>query len=93
MVSDGEAEALALAASRAYLLATDDRKARRLAAEQVPPTRLTGTLEVIQEWQRTAGPTEAEVASALRLILERATYRPRKTDPLYGWWAALTLPS
>jgi predicted nucleic acid-binding protein len=89
-LADGEAEAAALAVNRGYILATDDRKARRIVTEKHPALRLAGTLELIREWQQTAAPAEAEVAEALRRIADRATYRPRRSDPLYGWWAALT---
>jgi len=88
-LADGEAEAAALAISRGYVLATDDRKARRVVAERHPSARLTGTLELLHAWQSAAAPSEAEVADALRRISERATYRPRRTHPLYTWWSDL----
>jgi predicted nucleic acid-binding protein len=89
-LADGEAEAAALAVHRGYSLATDDRKARRVVTEKHPALRLTGTLELMREWQQTTAPAEAAVADALRRIADRATYRPRRSDPRYGWWAALT---
>jgi predicted nucleic acid-binding protein len=91
-LADGEAEAAALAAVRGYILATDDRKARRVATERCSTLRLTGTLELLREWQSTAGIVDAVIASALRRIAERATYRPRRTDPLWSWWATRVSP-
>ncbi|MFN3651308.1 MAG: hypothetical protein ACK47B_17170 [Armatimonadota bacterium] len=85
-LADGEAEAAALAVSRGYTLATDDRRARRVVTERHPATRLSGTLELLREWQLTAQPTGLEVAEALRRIAARATYRPRRADLLYAWW-------
>jgi hypothetical protein len=88
-LADGEAEAAALAVSRSFILATDDRKAGRVAAERHPTVRLTSTLELLHEWQLTAQPSDAEVADTLRRISERATYRPRHVHPLYHWWKSL----
>jgi predicted nucleic acid-binding protein len=88
-LADGEAEAAAIAVNRGFILATDDRKARRIVSERYADVRLTGTLELLHEWQSTAGPMDAEVAEALRRIAERATYRPRRVHPLYDWWARL----
>jgi hypothetical protein len=88
-LADGEAEAAALAVRRGYLLATDDRKARRTVTERHPTARLTSTLELLKEWQALARPLDAELRHALLRISERATYRPRQSDPLWTWWAAL----
>ena len=88
-LADGEAEAAALAVSRGYVLATDDRKARRVVTERHPTARLTSTLELLKDWQVTARPSDGEVADLLQRISERATYRPRRADPLYGWWKSL----
>src|SRR5438105_4019371 len=55
----GEAEAAALAVHRGYVLGTDDRKARRIVAERHPATRLSSTLELLQEWQHLAAPSDA----------------------------------
>lgn len=86
---DGEAEASALAVARGYTLATDDRKARRVVTRRQSAVRLTGTLELLRDWQLTAQALDAEAADALRRIAERASYQPRRTDPLYDWWKQL----
>ena len=89
-LADGEAEAAALAVARGYVLATDDRKARRTVAARYPSARLTGTLELIHEWQLAAAPPDVHVTEALRRISERATYQPRSSHPLRDWWVDLT---
>jgi predicted nucleic acid-binding protein len=88
-LADGEAEAAALAANRGYALATDDRKARRVIGERCRTVALTGTLELLHEWQLGAHIGDAALAVALRRIRDRATYLPRETDPLWEWWEAL----
>jgi hypothetical protein len=89
-VADGESEAAALAVNRGYILATDDRKARRVVVERHASLRLTNTLELLREWQQTAGPPDGLLRDALQLISTRATYRPRPTHPLWDWWIGLT---
>lgn len=88
-LEDGEAEAAALAIMRGYALATDDRKARRVVLERTTDLRLYTTLEIIREWQICCAVTDAVIAAALGRMADRATYRPRRTDPLWDWWDAL----
>lgn len=88
---DGEAEAAAVAASRGWAFATDDRKARRMLGKMHPTLRLSTTQELLFHWYRDAHPSDAEVAEALRRIEERATYRPPRADPLTRWWNDFTL--
>jgi hypothetical protein len=88
-MGDGEAEAAALAVYRSYVLATDDRKARRILSGAHPALRLTGTLELLREWQEITRPGNREMAALLRRISERATYRPGPLNPLRPWWAAI----
>lgn len=88
-LADGEAEAAAIAASRGYILATDDRKARRIVTERYAAVRLSSTLELLREWQLAVAPPEAEVTEALWRIAERATYRPASSHPLWAWWVDL----
>jgi predicted nucleic acid-binding protein len=88
-IADGEAEAAALAILRSYVLATDDRKARRVVTAADRPVQLTGTLELIREWQDEAGIQETDMANVLRRIAERARYRPRRNHPLWDWWSRL----
>src|SRR6266540_3934446 len=47
-LDDGEAMCLAIAQSRGWTLATDDRKARRIAAERGVP--LISTPELLKQW-------------------------------------------
>jgi hypothetical protein len=88
-LADGEAEAAALAVTRSFALATDDRKARRIVGERSPGLQLYSTLEIIREWQICCAVTDADIAASLCRVSDRATYRPHRTDPLWGWWDAL----
>jgi predicted nucleic acid-binding protein len=88
-LADGEAEAAALAIRRGYILATDDRKARRVVTAGGHPVQLISTLELVREWQDEAGVPEEDMANLLRRIAERARYRPRRNHPLWDWWSRL----
>lgn len=83
-VDDGEASTLAVAVHRGLGIATDDRKARRLASEQAPPVGVTSTAEILRRCEH------AELADrlpeAIHRIERRATFRPRRDDPDFDWW-------
>lgn len=87
VVDDGEAEALAIADARGVVLATDDRKARRLAAEMDAPVHLTSTPAMMRQWASAEPrPAAAELADALRAIETRASFVPPRNDPEREWW-------
>lgn len=87
-LDDGEASCLAIAVSRGWTVATDDRKARRIASEN--GISLTSTPELIQRWVDVTSPSEATVAEVLKKIELFAKFRPRRSDPLNAWWTDLT---
>jgi hypothetical protein len=87
-LDDGEASCLAIAASRNWTVATDDRKARRIASEN--GITLTSTPELIQKWVAETSPVEATIVESLRSIERFARFRPRRTDPLHGWWVGFS---
>jgi len=83
-LDDGEAMSLAIAQSRNLVLATDERKARRLARENVPQLSILSTAEIIRAWAQ--GMDQRDVIAAVRSILTRARFRPADSDPLALWW-------
>lgn len=87
-LDDGEASCLAIARSRGWTVATDDRKARRIASEN--GIALIGTPELIQKWVNATSLDRATAGALLRRIERFARYRPRRTDPLHGWWVGLS---
>jgi predicted nucleic acid-binding protein len=87
-LDDGEASCLAIAASRNWTVATDDRKARRIAYEN--GIALTSTPELIQTWVAETSPDEATIVESLRNIERFARFRPRRTDPLHRWWVGFS---
>lgn len=82
--SDGEAACLAIAKSRGWTLATDDRKARREAGSLGVP--VVTTAELVKAWADATSADEAAVAKLLRDIQTFARFTPHKTMPLHSWW-------
>jgi hypothetical protein len=82
--SDGEAACLAIAKSRGWALATDDRKVRREAANLAVPVLTTA--ELVKSWADATGAGEADIARLLRDIQTFARFIPHKTMPLHSWW-------
>jgi hypothetical protein len=86
-VDDGEASSLAIALSRKWTLATDDRKAIRLATESGIP--VITTPELVERWSNATKPTNDEIADTLRAIERFAKFRPRRGNPLHEWWTSM----
>ena len=88
-LDDGEAMSLAIACSRAYALATDERKARRLfLSTGIDRSRLLSTSDLIRGWAAESIDTQ-RVIDCLLQIETRARYRPNAEDANYEWWMDL----
>ncbi len=83
-LDDGEAMGLAVAQCRGWQLATDDRKAVRLAGKVAVPVLTTPT--VVKLWVDALGPSAAEIRATLVAIQDRARFLPGGRDPLCDWW-------
>ncbi len=87
-LGDGEAASAAVAVSRGYLLATDDRKARRVVQSAHPEVEQLTTAQLLEHWQRLSGLPSTEMADILKKVTARATFTPPKNDPARSWWDA-----
>lgn len=86
-LDDGEAMSLAIALSRELILATDERKARRLFSEAAGGQKnLTSTSELVRRWAEAEQIPADRLKAALTRIEERARYQPPATDANYKWW-------
>jgi hypothetical protein len=83
-LDDGEAMALAVARCRGWQLATDDRKAIRLAAEA--GVAVLTTPAVVKRWVEEQSPSAAAIGAAMIAIRDRARFLPGGRDPLCDWW-------
>jgi hypothetical protein len=82
--SDGEAMCLALAESRHWIMATDDRKAIRIA--QQAGLTVACCPELVRQWAQVAQPDQAILTRAIQAIETFAHFRPNATMPEYQWW-------
>jgi len=87
VVDDGEAATITIAASRGLLMATDDRKARRVCTEQgvLEPVR---SLNILHSYADAASLNEESIRELLVRIRSRASFRPPSVDPDYKWWSS-----
>jgi predicted nucleic acid-binding protein len=81
-LDDGEAMSLALSASRGFGLATDDRKATRLANDRGIQS-IYGTPEILQAC------FDLNVSNAIQLIEYRARFSPPSGSPFRDWWLGM----
>lgn len=87
-LDDGEAMSLALAYSRGFSLASDDRKARRLFTEEIgDPKRLLSTSQILKEWSEKAGMDAANLKQVLTDVLRRGRFFPNSGDAHFEWWS------
>jgi predicted nucleic acid-binding protein len=83
-LGDGEAACFAIAAKRGWALATDDRRARRFAAD-ANLTVIT-TPELVKLWAENTQAGDEEIAWVLQNIQRFAYFTPRPNSPEYAWW-------
>lgn len=83
-IHDGEAMALAIAKLRGWTVATDDRKAIRLAGEH--SISVLTTPDVMKHWADSTDAAPEELRQALHRIEHLATFSPSSRHHLYKWW-------
>ena len=83
-LGDGEAECFAIATQRGWTLATDDRRARRFAAES--GLAVITTPELVKLWAENTRAGDQQIAGVLNNIQRFACFTPRAGVPEYGWW-------
>ncbi len=86
--SDGEAMCLAIAQSRGWLVATDDRKAIRVAEKG--GLTVVSCPQLVKAWVDATRPDIALVVQVLTDIQTLAQFRPNSTMPESDWWTGQT---
>jgi hypothetical protein len=82
--SDGESMCLALAEERKWLVATDDRKAIRVA--QQAGLTVVGCPQLVKAWADATSPDQSTLSRVLKDIQVLAQFMPNPTMPEYQWW-------
>jgi len=86
-LDDGEAMSLAIAEARGYILATDDRKARRIFLEPAgDSSRLTSSSELIRNWSESQSISSSKLKTVLMSIRYKANFFPPRRDANFKWW-------
>jgi len=83
-LDDGEAEALALALSRNWTVATDDKKAVRIAGEHGIKT--ISTLQIVMHWVKKNRVGKKELQEVMTAIHRLASFFPSPRLPGYDEW-------
>jgi hypothetical protein len=84
-IDDGEAATLAIARGRGLEVATDERKARRVAQRLNLPEPIR-TSRLLHDYCCAANLPQSEIAEVLQATEQRARFRPPTNDPLHPWW-------
>lgn len=82
--SDGEAMCLALAESRGWSIATDDKKAMRIAEQA--GLDVVSSPRLLKLWADSEHPDQSGVTKALKDIERLAQFRPNSAMPECKWW-------
>jgi hypothetical protein len=86
--SDGEAMCLAIAEARGWVVATDDRKAIRVAEKG--GLTVVSCPQLVKAWVDATRPDTALVVQVLTDIQTLAQFRPNSTMPESDWWTGHT---
>lgn len=85
-VDDGEAQALAIAKNRGFVLLTDDRKAANIAQRPDVAVRITSTAKILQAWAQLDTRNEARLHEVISRIAMLAKFSPRMDSSDNEWW-------
>ena len=85
-VDDGEAQALAIAKHRGFVLLTDDRKATKIAAREDVAVRTITTAGVLREWVEIESVDLENLGRVIERIEVLSRFAPRKDSLDWVWW-------
>lgn len=87
-LDDGEAMTVALALSRGWTMATDDRKARRIfLRDSGDAERLLSTAQILKNWSLAVRLSAEELKDMLLEVSLRGRFSPRSDDSDFDWWS------
>lgn len=86
-LNDGEAASLAIALSRNWHIATDDKKARKIFLENAENgQQTTVTSNLIKEWAEKEKVSPETLRKVLAKVEIASHYFPASSDPNFQWW-------
>jgi predicted nucleic acid-binding protein len=84
LIDDGESACIAIAYCRELCIASDDRKAQKVAQEH--NISCTSTPKIIKTWSSTKNITKPDILQVIHNIERFANYSPHHTSEYYAWW-------
>lgn len=85
IIDDGEAESLAIASIRNFILATDDRRAIRVAQEL--GVGIITTPDLVKKWVAEISPESEQIVRVIHNIERYGRFKPHRTSPHALWWS------
>ena len=90
-LDQGEARTVAIAYDRGFMVASDDRKARRVAQEWFG-LRVLSTTELLRIWADTDGVSTQVLRDTFSSMRTGASFIPGPHDPAFEWWRNVVSP-
>lgn len=84
IIDDGEAACMAIAYNRDCVLATDDRRAIKVATEM--NVSIVTTPDLIKRWVEYTSPEPLQVMDIIQCIERYGRFRPHPSSPHAKWW-------
>ncbi len=89
MRDEGESATFAIAFSRDWVVATDDKRATSFLKKEAPHIQIFSTLTIIKYWSDKSSIDSATLKEALTAIRVKARYQPPRNHPLLSWWESV----
>lgn len=86
-LDDGEAEALAIAKHRGWILLTDDNKARQVASRPEVAVATLNTPAILRNWAEQDVANQQQLPRIVKRIVELARFNLKTSSADYGWWS------
>lgn len=85
-LDDGEAQGLAIAASRSMEFCTDDGAVQKVVAALGIQTNLASTPSLLLAWAGNEPHRLGTLPTMVKRITELGRFRPHHSSPHYSWW-------
>jgi hypothetical protein len=85
-IDDGEAQALAIAKHRGFILLTDDNKARAVAHRPDVAVPTTSSADILRAWAQHDDANALRISAVIQRITTLARFSPRVNSADYAWW-------
>lgn len=86
VMDDGEAVTGAIALSRNWAIATDDRRAIEVIRSKTGKLQIVSSLELIKNWMDQKRESPLMIQNVLIKLKRDANYSPKHDHELYTWW-------